>query len=102
MSFWEREKKRRTCPKCGNFAFYIRIPSSFTEIWDGIITCRGCRTRFRPKPGIINLLIGIGIMIGYFLFIGKKGFYVSTIFKNILVFAVIILISIAFSKLTKR
>ena len=78
------------------------MPSSFTEIWDGIISCRGCRTRFRPKPGIINLLIGIGIMVGYFLFIGKKGFYVSTIFKNILVFGVLILISFIFAKVTKR
>ncbi len=102
MSFWEKEKQKRKCPKCGNFAFYIRVPSSLTEIWDGIITCRGCRTRFRPKPGIINLLIGIVFMIAYFIFIGKRGFYVSTIFKNILVFAVLIGISFVFAKLTKR
>ena len=48
------------------------------------------------------LLIGIGIIIGYFLFIGKKGFYVGTIFKNILIFGVMILISFAFAKLTTR
>ncbi|MBI3268351.1 MAG: hypothetical protein HYZ53_04965 [Planctomycetes bacterium] len=58
-------KVARCCPMCGRAHFLVRLPASLHEFLTGVIACRGCGTRFWPRPTVVNYALMVAMSLAY-------------------------------------